>query len=328
MEPKISVIIPVYNVGEFVTKCIESCINQTFRDIEIIVVNDGSPDDSGIIIEKYAGMDKRIVPVFKENEGVLLARLTGCRIARGEYVFFLDGDDFLPEDALEQLYNAAKVNDLDYVMGEFCFVEEGNMRYCKSEKLDSILSGKDFFFYVMSNKWSVCGRLIRNSLHNDFIIKPIAMGEDLFHNIQVVPKAKRAMSLHHCVYYYVRHNKSITASTDEERNKFLNLQMTDSILALVNELDYDRKMKYRIYYFFRFYLIYCMKKRIQEVRPILMKHIWSKKEERSIIFHYGKLYYALLAISVYMPKFTYTVLKIFERLNLIAIVRKCKLHKI
>ncbi|WP_455640380.1 glycosyltransferase family 2 protein [Parabacteroides sp.] len=328
MEPKISVIIPVYNVSEFVAKCIESCINQTFRDIEIIVVNDGSPDDSGIIIEKYAGMDKRIVPVFKENEGLLLARLTGCSVAKGEYIFFLDGDDFLPEDALEVLYDAAKANDLDYVMGEFHIVKKGEMEYCKYGKTESVFSGKDFFFYLLNCGWNICGKLIRRSLCNNLIIKPISMGEDLFLNMQIVPKAKKAMAVYHSVYCYVMHDKSMTASTDEERNKFLNLQMTDSVLALVNELDYDQKMKYRIYYIFRNYLIYCMKKRIQEIRPILMKHIWSKKEARSIIFHYGKLYYALLAISVYMPKFTYAVLNIFERLNLIVIVRKCKLHKI
>lgn len=328
MNPKISIVIPVYNVSEFLEKCIESCINQTFQDIEIIIVNDGSTDSSILIIEKYAEADKRIVPVSKENEGLFLARLTGFSVAQGEYIFCLDGDDFLPENALEILYDAARKNDLDYVMGGYCLVKGDNMKYYEYEKLDSILSGKEFLFYLIRSGWNIWGKLIRKSLCNDFLIKPITMGEDLFLNMQILPKAKRAMSIQNCVYYYVKHAKSMTCSTDENRKNKLNLQMIDSILALVDELDYERKMKYEIYYIYRNYLIYFIKKRVQEIRPILMRHIWNKREARSVIFHYGKLYYVLLAAYIYIPEFTAVTLEIFNKLNLMTIVRKSKLHKI
>lgn len=328
MKPKISVIIPVYNVSEFLEKCIESCINQTFRDIEIIIVNDGSTDSSGLIIEKYAEADKRIVLVSKENEGIFLTRLTGFSVAQGEYIFCLDGDDFLPEDALEILYDAAKKNDLDYVMGGYCLVKGDNMEYYEYEKPDSILPGKDFLFYFIRSGWSIWGKLIRKSLCNDFLIKPISMGEDLLLNMQILPKAKRAMSIQHSVYYYVKHAQSIMSSTDENRKNKLNLLMIDSILALVDELDYERKMKYEIYYIFRNHLIFFMKKKVYEIRPIIMKHLWSKREARSVIFRYGKLYYVLLAAYIYMPEFTAVTLEVFNKLNLMTIVRKLKLHKI
>lgn len=321
-KPKISIIISVYNISQFLEKCIESCINQTFRDIEIIVVNDGSTDSSGSIIEKYAGLDKRIVPVTKENEGLLLARLTGCSVAQGEYIFFLDGDDYLPEDALEPLYDAIKANDLDYVMGEHCIVVGDNIEYCKNENSDLILSGKDFLYNLVPKRWNIWGILMKKSLCNEFIIKPISMGEDLFLNMQILPKAKRAMGIRHSVYYYVRHAKSMMSSTDENRNKLWYLQMADSVLALVGELDYDRKMKYKIYYIFRSHLIHYIDKREQEMRPILIKHIWSKREARSVIFHYGKLYYALLAAYIYRPELTFAVVRMVRKLNLKAFVGK------
>lgn len=328
MKSKISVIIPVYNVSEFLEKCIESCINQTFRDIEIIIVNDGSTDSSGLIIEKYAGSDERIVIISKENEGVFLSRLKGWNTAQGEYIFYLDGDDYLPEDALEKLYNIAQNDRLDYVIGGLCVVEGGRMKYQKLENTESLLSDDEFFYSLLQCGWNVCGRLIRRSLCNDFIVKPIAMGEDLYQNMQIVPNVKRAKEIQYCVYYYVRHAKSVTCSTDKNRSEFLNLQMMDSVLGLVNELDYDRKMKFTVYYIFRSNLLYFIKNRRQEIRPIIMNHIWSKREARSVIFHYGKLYYFLLAVYIHLPDFTCAALKVFDRLNLISIVRKYKLDKI
>lgn len=328
MKPKISVIIPVYNVSEFLEKCIESCINQTFRDIEIIVINDGSTDNSGLIIDKYVKQDNRIIIISKENEGVFLSRLKGWNIAAGEYIFYLDGDDYLPEDALEKLYNIAKENKLDYVIGGLCCVEKGQLKYQKLENTESLLSDKDFFYYLLQCGWNVCGRLIKKTLCNNFVIRPIAMGEDLFQNMQIAPNVKRAKGIQYCVYYYVRHAKSVTYSTDVNRNRYLHLQMTDSVLSLVDELNYDREMKCVIYYIFRNNLLYCIRNRIQEIRPIIMKYIWNKREARSVIFQYRKLYYVLLAAYIYIPKFTFAALNVFDKLNLIMIVRKFKLHKI
>lgn len=104
MDVKISIIIPVYNVAPYLDACLSSCVNQTFRDIEIIVVNDGSPDMSYQVIAAYAAMDERIVVVNKENAGLIYARKSGLDIARGEYVFHLDGDDYIENNALEVLY--------------------------------------------------------------------------------------------------------------------------------------------------------------------------------------------------------------------------------
>ncbi len=105
MPPKVSVVIPVYNVGKQLEKCLDSVVAQTFPDIEIIVVNDGSTDNSPEIIARYADKDSRIVVIDKSNEGLAYARKSGIEAAQGEYIQHLDGDDFLEPDAIELLYN-------------------------------------------------------------------------------------------------------------------------------------------------------------------------------------------------------------------------------
>ena len=113
---KVSVIIPVYKVEEYLPKCLESLINQTLKDIEIIVVNDGSPDNSEKIIKEYSKKDKRVVYIKKENGGQGSARNLGLKKARGEYISFIDSDDWIDNDMLESMYNKAKENASDIVM--------------------------------------------------------------------------------------------------------------------------------------------------------------------------------------------------------------------
>ena len=103
MPPKVSVVIPVYNVGKQLEKCLDSVVAQTFPDIEIIVVNDGSTDNSPEIIARYADKDSRIVVIDKSNEGLAYARKSGIEAAQGEYIQHLDGDDFLEPDAIQEL---------------------------------------------------------------------------------------------------------------------------------------------------------------------------------------------------------------------------------
>src|SRR5688572_14059839 len=98
MEVKISIIVPVYNLEDFLPNCIDSLINQSFNDIEIILVNDGSKDNSPKICDEYAESDKRIKVIHKKNEGVSIARNTGLKAAIGEYIVFVDGDDWVHPD--------------------------------------------------------------------------------------------------------------------------------------------------------------------------------------------------------------------------------------
>ncbi len=116
-EPKISVIVPVYNVEKYLEKCLDSIVNQTLRDIEIICINDGSTDASGAILEKFNKNDERIVVVNKRNGGLTSARNAGLEIAKGEFIGFVDSDDWVDLDFYEKLYNAAIETESDIATG-------------------------------------------------------------------------------------------------------------------------------------------------------------------------------------------------------------------
>ncbi len=110
---KVSIIVPVYNVEKYLQSCMDSLVNQTLEDIEIICVNDGSTDNSLEILESYAKKDSRIKVFTIENSGNSIARNYGIKIAKGKYVGFVDSDDYINETMFEKLYNSCEQNDLD-----------------------------------------------------------------------------------------------------------------------------------------------------------------------------------------------------------------------
>ncbi len=116
MEPKVSIIVPIYNVEDYLSRCLDSLVTQTLKEIEIIAVNDGSTDGSLIILEDYAQKDPRIQVINKPNGGVSSARNEGIRLAKGKYIGFVDPDDWIDKGMYEEMYTAAMQKDLDIVM--------------------------------------------------------------------------------------------------------------------------------------------------------------------------------------------------------------------
>lgn len=117
--PKVSVIIPIYNVEKYLDKCVQSAMNQTLQDLEIILVDDESPDSCPQMCDDYARMDARIKVVHRNNGGLGFARNSGIEVATGDYVTFLDSDDFIDHNTYEHLYNIAKANSLDAIYYKF-----------------------------------------------------------------------------------------------------------------------------------------------------------------------------------------------------------------
>ena len=123
-DEKISVIVPVYNIEKYLRKCIDSILSQTYENIEVILVDDGSTDNCGAICDEYAKIDPRIIVIHKKNAGVSAARNTGIMQCIGEYVFFVDSDDYLPIDSIEKLYNSINEYEADISIGieeYFCY---------------------------------------------------------------------------------------------------------------------------------------------------------------------------------------------------------------
>ena len=118
-SPKVSIIVPVYNVEKYISRCLESLVNQTLKEIEIICVNDGSKDNSIDIVNSFAEKDERIIVLSQENAGLSAARNNGMDIAKGEFIGFVDSDDWVDLDFFEKLYTAAKNNDCEIAVADF-----------------------------------------------------------------------------------------------------------------------------------------------------------------------------------------------------------------
>ena len=146
--PKISVIVPVYNCKKYIKKCVDSIINQTFKDLEIILIDDGSTDESGKICDELKLKDSRIKVIHQENKGVSAARNEGVKASSGDYISFVDGDDYLSEDMYEFLYDNLKKSGADIsVCGIVnCFLkEDGSEKMVKQSSFNGsgVLSGKE-----------------------------------------------------------------------------------------------------------------------------------------------------------------------------------------
>lgn len=164
-RPKISVLIPVYNVEKYIGRCIDSILSQSFEDFEIIIVNDASPDRSIEIVREYQKKDPRIRIIDKErNEGLMMARHTGYHNAKGQYVFFCDSDDFLPEDSLSELYNKALETGAEIIVGNHKRkFEKGGGRFSdRATKTDSIDHYKKAI--LTGTTPSLCGTLFKTDL--------------------------------------------------------------------------------------------------------------------------------------------------------------------
>ena len=229
-EVKISVIIPVYNTEKFLERCLNSVLNQTLRDIEIIVVNDGSRDNSLEIIKKIKETDARIILINKENEGLTKTRNRGLEIASGKYIYNLDSDDYLEENTMfEELYNKCENDNLDIVVFDY-YNDFGNRKeYIKNIEIsDNILINKEAYIkeLIMSKSGvSIWGKLIKKEIFIENNIKfpeNIFMGEDLLTSLKLVFFSKKIGKLNKAFYNYVQHeNQGTKNRKKEERYKEL-----------------------------------------------------------------------------------------------------------
>ena len=182
--PLVSVIVPVYNGEIFLEKCLKSVICQSYTNIEIIVVNDGSIDNTSLIIDRYVKLDKRIIGLEQKNGGPALARNKGLKIAKGKYVQYLDSDDCLHEKAIEYLLDKAEASNADIVVAPFQFCYLDGTSYKSSFFNFSSMSGIDYLKEILNNKayWSVWSKFHKRELllNDPMEIYPnICFGEDV-----------------------------------------------------------------------------------------------------------------------------------------------------
>lgn len=228
--PKVSVIIPVYNVEAYLQECLDSVVAQSLREVEIICVNDGSKDNSLAVLKKYAGKEKRITLITRDNGGLSAARNTGVNFANGEFLYFLDSDDKISPQALQELYSKAHGEELDvlYFDAESIFdsekIENSNLSYKNYYKRPAVYAkpagGRELFIKMFDNhdyRTSVPLQLIRRAFYeeNSFSFLPGILHEDNLFTFQCMWKAKRAAHL--AKSYFVRRVRGNSIMTGEQR---------------------------------------------------------------------------------------------------------------
>ena len=208
-NPKISIVIPIYNVEKYLSNCIESITNQSFQNYEMILVNDGSKDSSLEICYKYKKNNNKIKIVNKENGGLSSARNAGIKIAKGKYIVFIDPDDEIDKNYFNTLYTIAEENNCDFVVGNYVIVP-GGQKVTSGYNYNTVLNGKDF---ILSNKnihtrndlcfvWRNIYKLDIIKKNNIKFNEEVFIGEDVIFNIEFFLKSKKGYATDKIIYYY------------------------------------------------------------------------------------------------------------------------------
>lgn len=202
--PKISVIVPVYKAEKYLHRCVDSILAQTFTDFELLLIDDGSPDDSGKICDEYAKRDARVRVYHKENEGVSSARQDGIDNAQGEYTIHADPDDWVESTMLEELYQKAKEDNADMVICDFFVNKATKQIYQKQQPslLDHETVLKELFQQLHG---SCCNKLIKRTCYINHNIKfclNLNCREDLLFNVQLLVFNIKITYIPQAYYHY------------------------------------------------------------------------------------------------------------------------------
>ncbi len=257
---KVSVIVPVYNVENYLRRCLDSVINQTLEDIEIICINDGSTDSSLEILNEYSKIDDRIIVSSQENQGVSVARNHGIKIAKGEYFYFIDPDDWIELECLDKLYWHAVYNNSDIVLFNSIEHQKNNeLRERIYLPTDEDIDYTNFVFDVHYNKslllnkfnvvWSI---LYKSSLIKDNNIKfpRLRMFEDAVFHVETLILAKRISYVPEFLHHYNRLNQNSLQNKTTKYNKRLALfEGIDKIEEILNKYGYYEEFKIRFFKF-------------------------------------------------------------------------------
>ena len=231
--PKISIIVPIYNIEKYISKCIDSILAQTYKDWELILVNDGSTDNSGKICDEYVLKDSRIKVIHKKNEGVTATRDRGVKEAKGEFLFFIDGDDYITENALELFINKQKENDADLVRGDFVLCDENEIIIPSQNTKFNFDNKYDWLRCVINEGGYICNSLIKKSLYIEAsnISNEITMSEDLLISFNLFGYINVANKLNTPTYYYRQLNSSASHSCYISEKNILRTYKSDILVT-------------------------------------------------------------------------------------------------
>jgi GT2 family glycosyltransferase len=297
-NPKVSAIISVYNAEKYLMKCLDSVINQTLEDIEIICIDDGSTDDSLKILEEYAFIDNRIKVISKINEGPGAANKTGIDNAFGNYIFFIDCDDWIVEDALERLYLNTISNDSDIVFLDFLFYNEDEKKFNSTDS-DHIIANqfnkndeidfKNFSFtidkikpFLLNRFFTPWNKIYKHSFlkkYDDFYLPKNIVFYDVFFHVQILLRANKISYCPYKLYIYrISNSSSITNTSDKSMKIF---QLFDVITNVEKFLIKNNKMnEYNIE--FKLFVMTHLNLHFERVSEDISLQLFKKIKEKFI----------------------------------------------
>ena len=265
MNPKVSIIVPVYNVEKYLDRCMDSLLNQTLKDIEIIMVDDGSPDNSPVMCDRYAEKDNRVKVIHKKNGGLGLARNSGLEIAEGEYVAFVDSDDFVDIVAFEKLYKAAVDNKkADFVMcgykrikGNSCvgrFKDVNEEYVLEDDECRNVLAGMIGIDpdsdYTYRHNYSVWHGIYKNSIFTkngvSFCSERELISEDLIFHLDFIPLCGKIVIIPDSLYNYCLNEDSLTTKYRTDKFEAV-LKLWRTTIKKVSSIQMDN-MNTRLVY--------------------------------------------------------------------------------
>lgn len=243
IDGMISVIVPVYMVEDELDRCIQSILNQTYSNIEVILVDDGSKDDCPQMCDDYARRDKRVVVIHKENGGLSSARNAGLRIATGEYVLYVDSDDYIELDACERFMTVMS-DDVDFVVGA-CRMMKGSRSYLLTHdnlNENTVYDVKEFVIRsVKNNDWNCY--IVLNFFRRDFLISNNLFFRNgyLLEDMEILPRiylrAKKVMYVNYPFYNYIVRSDSLTTSENIGEKRTYASKIYEDWLGMFSEED-------------------------------------------------------------------------------------------
>lgn len=275
--PLVSVIVPVYNVEKYLTRCIDSIIGQTYRNLEIVLVDDGSPDNSPAICDEYAQKDSRITVIHKENGGAASARNAGLEIIKGEYVFFLDGDDFIHYQCIDKLNEIAAANQCDIVQCDF---EKGT-----ADVFSSVEKKYSLAFYNCEQALSgfryktiVWGKLLKRKMLEEVRFPEGKIYEDEAVYYRFTYCAARIAITDEKLYYYFQSANSVMRNDAKETKEYFT-DILEERIAFFEEKNEQKLVRSSIERYLVILMLYyadwCCNKNIKNNPQIL----WQKFKE-------------------------------------------------
>lgn len=254
MGTKISIIVPIYNAQKTLERCIDSILKQDYSDFELLLINDGSKDESGKICDAYAEQDSRVRVIHKENSGVSASRNLALKEAKGEYLQFLDADDWITPNATRLLVESLEQNCCDMVIADFYRVIGERLSHKGSIDEDGVLSREEFANLMMENPADFYYGVLWNKLYKKSIIEKnslcmnpkISWCEDFMFNLEYIRHCENIFVLQVPIYYYVKTKGSLVSQSMSLAKTIKTKMMvfeyyTDFYKQVLTEEEYEKK---------------------------------------------------------------------------------------